>query len=151
MRAAHRPFRALAAEFLFGKSRHDDRQLMRRQRICVMQHCRYGQIFASHRTVDDDLQAFYGGENIDGAPIAAGSVVIEDEHQPTSFKGAATRVRGLASGRGCGGVPQTPAASPIADASEKRFHLVEAGTTADCGVDDLGERACASDAHERTR
>ena len=76
--AAHRAFGAVTAEFLLRQPRDHDRQLMRRQRVGVVQHRRHRQILAADRPVDDDLQALDRGEDVDGAPIAAGAVVIED-------------------------------------------------------------------------
>ena len=78
VRAAHRAFRAVAAEFFFRKAGDDDRQFVRRQRVGIMQHRRDGQVFAAHRAVDDDLKSLYRGENVNRAPIAAGPIVIED-------------------------------------------------------------------------
>ena len=56
---------------------------MRRQCIRVMKHGCDGQVFATHRAIDDDLQTFDGAERIDCAPIATGSVVIEDQRHQT--------------------------------------------------------------------
>ena len=56
----------------------DDRQFVRRQRVGVMEHRGDRQILAADGTVDDDLQALDRGEDIDGAPIAARPVVVED-------------------------------------------------------------------------
>ena len=46
-----------------------------------MEHRGDRQVLAAHRAVDDDLQPFDGGEHIDRAPIAAGAIMIEDQHQ----------------------------------------------------------------------
>ena len=78
MGALHGAFGAVAAELFFGQTRHHDGQFMGRQTIGVMQHRGHGQIFAAHGTVDDHLQSLDRGEDINGAPIAASAVVIED-------------------------------------------------------------------------
>jgi hypothetical protein len=76
--AAHGAFGAVLAEFFFREAGDDDGQFMRRQRIGVVQHGGDGQVLAAHRAVDDHLQALDGGEDVDGAPVAAGAVMIED-------------------------------------------------------------------------
>ncbi len=100
MGALHGAFGAGLAEVLFRQARHDDRQLVRRQRVRVVQHRGDGQVLAADRPVDDDLQALDGGEAVDGAPIAAGAVVIEDQHQALLRPGTAlTATRGGAGRR----------------------------------------------------
>jgi hypothetical protein len=49
-----------------------------------VQHGGDGQVLAPHGAVDDDLQPAEGGKGVDGAPVAAGAVVVQDEHQATS-------------------------------------------------------------------
>jgi hypothetical protein len=43
-----------------------------------MQYCCHRQVFAADRAIDDNAQAAHGGEGVDGAPVSAGSVVVED-------------------------------------------------------------------------
>ena len=78
MGALHRAFRAVAAKLLLGEAGHDDRQFMRGQGVGVVEDRRHRQVLAAHGSVDDDLEALDGREHIDGAPVAAGPVVIED-------------------------------------------------------------------------
>ena len=77
MGAAHAAFGALAAELLFGQARDHDGQLVRRQRVGVMQHAGDGQVLATDGAVDHDLQALDGREHIHGTPIAAGAIVVQ--------------------------------------------------------------------------
>ena len=76
--APHRAFGAVTAELLLGEAGDDDRQFVRRQRVGVVEHRGHRQVLAADRTVDDDLQALDRGEHVDGAPVAAGAVVVED-------------------------------------------------------------------------
>ena len=80
MSPLHRPFGAGLAEIFLRETRDDDGQFMGRQRVGVVENRSDGQVLAADGAVDDDLQPLDGGEDIDRAPIAAGSVVIEDEH-----------------------------------------------------------------------
>ena len=80
VRALHRAFGAVAAELLLRQAGDDDRQLVRRQGVGVVQHRGDRQVLAADRAVDDDLQSLDGGEDIDRAPVAAGPVVVEDQH-----------------------------------------------------------------------
>ena len=82
--ALHRAFGAFTAELFFGQAGDHDGQLMRRQRVGVVQHAGDRQVLATHRAVDHDLQALDRGEDVDSAPVAAGPIVIEDEHQTIS-------------------------------------------------------------------
>ena len=91
--ALHGALGAVAAEFLLGEARDHDRQLVRRQRVGVVQHRGHRQVLAAHRTVDDDLQALDRREDVDRAPVAAGSVVIEDQHHAISPIGFIRRPR----------------------------------------------------------
>jgi hypothetical protein len=50
------------AELLLAQAGDDDRQLVRRQRVGVVQHRGHRQVLAAHRAVDDDLQALDRGE-----------------------------------------------------------------------------------------
>ena len=81
VRAAHGALGALLPEFLFGQTGDDDRQLVWRQRVGVVQHRGHRQVLAADRTVDDHLQALDGREHIHGAPVAAGTIVVDDQHQ----------------------------------------------------------------------
>ena len=78
MRAPHRAFGAVAPEFFFRETRDGDRQFVRRQRVGVVEHRRDRQVLATDRTVDDDLEALDRREDVDGAPVAACPVVVED-------------------------------------------------------------------------
>ena len=94
MRALHRAFGAVLAEFFLGQSRDHDRQFVRRQRVGIMQDRGDRQVLAADRAVDDDLHAFDRGEDINRAPIAAGAIMVEHKHQIIS---SALRLgRGLA-------------------------------------------------------
>jgi hypothetical protein len=46
-----------------------------------------GQIFTADGTVDHHSQTANGGEGVNGAPVAAGAVMIEDKHRSTGLKG----------------------------------------------------------------
>ncbi len=83
VRALHRAFGAGLPELFLAKPGDHDRQLMRRQRVGVVQHRGDRQVLAADRTVDDDLHALDRGEGVDRAPVAAGAIVVEDEHQIT--------------------------------------------------------------------
>ena len=77
---AHRPFGAVAAQLFLAQPRHHDGQLMRRQRVGVVQHARDRQVLAAHRAVDHHLQALDRAEGIDRPPVAARPVMILDQH-----------------------------------------------------------------------
>jgi hypothetical protein len=51
---------------------------LRRQRVGVVEHRRDRQVFATDGTVDDDLEALDRREDVDCAPVAACTIVIED-------------------------------------------------------------------------
>ena len=79
-RPAQRAFGAGHRELVLGEAGDDDRQFMRRQAVGVVQHRRHRQVLAADRAVDDDPQAPDRREGVDGPPVAAGSVVIENQH-----------------------------------------------------------------------
>ena len=81
MRPLHRRLGAVLAELLLGEPGDHDRQLVRRQRVGVVQHRRDRQVLAADRAVDDHLQALDRGEGVDRTPVAAGAIVVEDQHQ----------------------------------------------------------------------
>ena len=81
MGARHGAFGSVLPQLFFAEARYHDRQFVRRQRIRIMEHGRHRQIFAADRPVDDHLQSLDRGEHVNGAPISAGSVVIENQHQ----------------------------------------------------------------------
>ncbi len=107
-----------------------------------------------------DLQALDRGEDIDRAPIAAGAVVIEDEHQIISSAvarlarcgchAAARTSRGIPGGL-VGDVLPNAGGVAFADTGEEVAHLVEARLVGHRGVDDLGERARTGRAQQRPR
>ena len=78
MGALHRAFGAVAAELLLGEAGHDDRQFMRGQGVGIVEDRGHRQVLAADRSIDDDLEALDRREHVDGAPVAAGAVVIED-------------------------------------------------------------------------
>ena len=80
VRALHRTFGAFAPQLLLGQACDDDGQLVRRQRVGVVQHRRHRKILATDGTVDHDLQSLHRSEDVDGAPVATRSIVIEDQH-----------------------------------------------------------------------
>ena len=88
-RSRQRLLGPVLAQFLFGQAGDADRQLVRRQRVGIMQHRCHGQILAAHRPVDHHLEPLDGAERIDRAPIAACPVVILHQHQTASAIGAA--------------------------------------------------------------
>ncbi len=93
-RALHRALGAVAAELLLAQAGDDDRQLVRRQRVGIVEDTRDRQVLAPDGTVDDDLQALDRGEGVDRPPIAAGAVMIEDErHDPTDSSALAAAMR----------------------------------------------------------
>ena len=91
MGALHRLLGAVLPELSLRQSGDDDRKLVGRQRIGVVQHRRDRQVLASDGAVDDHLQSLDRGEDVDGAPISAGAIVIEDQHHTGSstFEAAA--------------------------------------------------------------
>ncbi len=98
MRLAHRVLCAVLAEFFLAEARHDDREFVRRQRVGIMKNGRHRQILAADGTVDHDLQALDRREDVDSAPVAAGAIVIEHEHQgisSASFFALAARASSL--------------------------------------------------------
>jgi len=78
MRTAHGALCAFAAQLLFCQTRDHNGQLMRRQCIGVMQDRSDRQVFAAHGAVNDNLQAFDGGEHIHRSPIAACAIVVKN-------------------------------------------------------------------------
>jgi hypothetical protein len=78
---AHGALGALLAQLFLGQPGDDDRQLVRRQRVGVVQHRGHRQVLAAHRAVDDDLQPLDRREDVDAAPVTAGAVVVDDQHQ----------------------------------------------------------------------
>ena len=80
----HRALGAFAAELLLRKPRDHNGKLMWRQCIRVVQHRGHRQVFAAHRTINHNLQAFDCSKDIDRAPIAASTIVVNDIHQPIS-------------------------------------------------------------------
>ena len=87
VRALHGTFRAVLPQFLFAEPGHNDWQLVRRQAIGVVQHRGDRQVLAADWTVDNDLQALDRSEHVNRAPVAAGSIVIHDQHQIGSSTG----------------------------------------------------------------
>ena len=59
-------------------------KLVGRQRVGVVQHRRDRQVLAPDGAVDDHLQSLHRGEDVDGAPISAGAIVIENQHHTGS-------------------------------------------------------------------
>ena len=81
VRPHHRRLGAVLAELFLAEARDDDRQLVRRQAVGVVQDRGDRQVLAADRAVDDDLQALDRREDVDGAPVASCTVVIEHQHQ----------------------------------------------------------------------
>ena len=81
VRAFHRALGAVLAEFFLRETGDHDGQLVRRQTIGVVQHRGHRQILAADRPVDDHLQPLDRREYVHRSPVAAGAIVIEDEHQ----------------------------------------------------------------------
>ena len=95
--ATHGILGTVLRERILVEPRDDNRQFMRRQRVRVVQHRRHWQVLATDGTVDDHPQSAHGREGVDRAPIAAGPVVIEDEHAqvPTASSDLAFARRSL--------------------------------------------------------
>jgi hypothetical protein len=72
--AAHR-------EVVLEQPGHGDGQLVRRQPVRVVEDGGDRQVLAADRPVDDDAQAADRREGVDGAPVAARPVVVEDQHR----------------------------------------------------------------------
>ena len=142
MGALHGPFGALTAELLLRQSGDHDRQFVWRQGIGVMQHRGHRQVLATHGPVDHHLQAFDGGKDVDGTPVAARTIVVKHQrrlagqsrwcfgcaHEPISsalaflrFFSAMRRMSALNSGCITGGSCQTPASSPTPTLPKKSF------------------------------
>ena len=81
MRAAQRTLGTPLAKFFLCEPGHHNGQFMWGQCIGVVQHRRHRQVLTSHRPVDYDLQPFDGRKHIHRAPVAAGTIMIEDQHQ----------------------------------------------------------------------
>ena len=81
MRALHGALGAGLAELFLAKSGHHDRQFVRGQRVGIMQHRRDRKVLATHGAIDDDLHALHRGEGVDRPPIAAGTIMVEHQHQ----------------------------------------------------------------------
>jgi hypothetical protein len=134
VRALHRAFGAFAAELLFGQAGDDDRQLVRRQRVGVVQHAGHRQVLAAHRAVDHDLQALDRGEHVHRAPVAAGAVVVQtsirSSPRPCALRISLSSWR--ASRRGTRAVTGCPSQTPAgrrADTSPKKSRI---GRSAPC-------------------
>jgi hypothetical protein len=82
--ALHRFFGAGGGELFLGKSCDHDWKFVRGKRVGVVQDGCDGQVFAADWAVDDHAQAADGGEGVDCAPVAAGAIVVEDEHGASS-------------------------------------------------------------------
>ena len=152
VRAPHRAFGAVAARAPLPKTRDDDRQFVRRQRVGIMQHRRDRQVLATDRTVDDDLQALDRGEGVDRAPVAACAIVVEDEHRAHLLGCAASPSWRVASLLNSGPVAsacssQTAGGVALSDALEEVAHGVKAALVGHGGVDHLRQRTGARDAH----
>mmetsp|Transcript_53735 Transcript_53735/g.126564 ORF Transcript_53735/g.126564 Transcript_53735/m.126564 type:complete len:234 (-) Transcript_53735:258-959(-) len=130
----HAALGALAAQLFLRQAGHDDGQLVRRQRVGVVQHAGHRQVLAAHGAVDDDLQALDGREHIDRAPVAAGAVVVQHEVQRPAHSISSAlrrfmilmtwrRVSARNSGRSTGVSLQMPALSP-APVSPKKSRIV---------------------------
>ena len=78
MGALHRLFRALLPKLFFGEPGYDDRQLVGRKPVGVVQDGGDGQVLAAHRAVDDHLKALHRGEGVNSPPVAARAIVIEN-------------------------------------------------------------------------
>ena len=63
---------------------------MGRQGVGVVEDGGDRQVLAAHGPVDDHLEALDRGEDVHGAPIAAGPIMIENQHQPASPARAVT-------------------------------------------------------------
>ena len=85
--AAHGTLGAVHRKIVFGKACNGDRQFMRRKAIGVMQNGGDGEVFAADRAIDQNAQAAHGGEGVNGAPVAAGSVVVEHKHWSVLHRG----------------------------------------------------------------
>ncbi len=146
------------AEFFLAEAGDHDRQFVRRQRVGVVQHRGDRQVLAADRAVDDDLQALDRGEDVDRAPVAAGAIVVEDQHQTSSSRSCASwplRELALVALAELGPVLRHvfPDAGGVAvpTPSKKLVHLVEARLAAERRVDDLRERAGTGRTHQRPR
>ena len=163
MGALHRAFGAFAAELFFGQAGDDDRQLVRRQRVGVVQHAGDRQVLAAHRAVDDDLQALDRGEHVHRAPVAAGTVVVDDvverSHQIISsalrfFSSLMTWRRVSARNSGCAVAARLPTRrtwSPPPTSPKNSRICSKRALLAMRGVDHLRQRAGTHRAHQRPR
>ena len=69
---------AALSQFFLGKTGYHDRQFVRWEGVGVVQYRGDGQILATHRAINDDLQALDRREHIHGAPVATSAIMIED-------------------------------------------------------------------------
>ena len=79
-RPPHRPFGPVASQLFLAQTGDHDGQLMRRQRVGVVQDGRDRQVLAAHGAVDDNLQALHRTEGIDRPPVPASPVMVLDQH-----------------------------------------------------------------------
>ena len=78
MRAPQSTLGTALSEFFLGQAGNNDRQFMRGERVGVVQYRGHGQVFATHRTINNDLQALDRREHIHGTPVSASAIVVED-------------------------------------------------------------------------
>ena len=155
MGALHRLLGAVLPELRLRQSGDDDGKLVGRQRIGVMQHRRDRQVLASDRAVDDHLQPLDRGEDVDGAPISAGAIVIEDQHHTGSstFDSGGVLRELLLAEFGTVFRDLLPDAGRMtgADIGEERLHRLEAGLAGGRGQYHLRQRSGSCRAHEGPR
>jgi hypothetical protein len=82
--ALHRALGAGLGEGSLVEAGHHHGEFVRRQGVGVVKDGGDGQVLAADRAVDHGTQAAHGAEGIDGAPVAAGAIVVEDEHRASS-------------------------------------------------------------------
>jgi hypothetical protein len=151
-RSRCRPGPALLAE-----TRDDDRQLMRRQGVGVMQHRGDRQVLAAHRAVDDHLQALDRREGHRRSPssrrrdrgLGSASALASRALAPPGLAGARFFARSPDLGLGLGG--PRPLRCRRCRRLRRRRSSDRSGLVGQRGIDHLREGAGAGRPHQRAR
>ena len=78
VRASQGTLGATLSQFFLSQTGYHDRQFVRGKGVGVVQHRGDGQILATHRAVNNHLQALDRREHVHRTPVAASAIVVED-------------------------------------------------------------------------